>query len=268
MVGPKLAEVEARIIEELAESRATWPELPLDHDMVAAFAARIATGAPLARLSSPDLALAVWAGRGSPAAIEAFEAAHAEIMTWLERRFHRLPADEARQQLRIKLFVDPARIHAFSGFGSLARWLKVTATRLYLDLARGDARQRIARDIDQDDLLALESPATDPGVANLRADLRAAVKRAFADAVAALSPRERSFLRHVHVEGRTQDDIARTYGMSRPTVSRLLATARQTLLDRIRATLTADGTRGARFESLVAALDSRIDLALSSLLRP
>ncbi|HUJ61269.1 MAG TPA: sigma-70 family RNA polymerase sigma factor [Kofleriaceae bacterium] len=261
----------AGLADQLAAAAARWPALPLDGALAAAIAERLAAqpaleGA-LPRFRIGDLALASWAGRGEPAAIAAFEQAHAAILARLDQRFHRLPSDELRQQLRVKLFVDPARVRDYSGFGHLENWLKVTAARLYLDVARGDARRRIATDVSDGDLLALPSPATDPANAELRRELGDAVKRAFQAAVAALSPRERNFLRHVHVEGRTLEQIARTYRVHRVTVSRALAAARQHLLAGMRDALIAAGVAGERLDSVLAELDSGLDLSLSRVLR-
>ena len=263
-------EVVSRMVAELAVALQRWPSMPLDEAMRAELAHKLNESTDLGRLLPKfriaDLALATWAGRSDPAGIAAFEAAHADVLTRLERRFHRLPTDELRQQLRIKLFVDPARVRAYSGFGYLENWFKVTAVRVHLDFARGDARQRIARDIDQDELLDLPSPATDPELAKLRGEVGSAVKEAFATAVTTLSPRERNFLRHAHVEGSTHEQIAKTYGVNRATVTRVLAAARQTLLERMREALIAKGVAGDRLDSLVHHLDSRIDLSLSRVL--
>jgi RNA polymerase sigma-70 factor len=260
----------AAMIADLEAARTRWPGLPLDDAMVAAVARKL-DAADLDRLMPKlriaDLALATWAGRGDPAGIAAFESTFAGLLSRIERRFHRMPADELRQQLRIKLFVDPARIHSYSGFGFLENWLKVTAVRVHLDFARGDARQQIARDVDQDDLLDLPSPTADPADALLRSAIADAVKESFAAAVIALSPRERNFLRHAHVEGRTHEQIAKTYAVDRATVSRVLARARETLLVGMRGALIANGVAGDHLDSLVTHLDGQIDLSLSRVLR-
>ena len=257
------------LTDALAAGVEQWPALPLDAGLATELARRLDAATDLVsalpRFRIADLALATWAGRGDPAGITAFEAAHADIFTRLERRFHRLAVEDLRQQLRIKLFVEPARIRDYNGFGFLENWFKVTAVRLFLDAARAETRRRISDELDQDDLFDLASPATDPAHANLRRDLASALKRAFAAAVAQLSPRERNFLRHAHVEGRTQEQIAKTYHVNRVTVSRTLAAARANLLARMRDALREAGVTEP-LDRFVTHLDSRLDLSLSRVL--
>jgi RNA polymerase sigma-70 factor, ECF subfamily len=271
-----------RIAADLAALQARHPALPLDAALVAAFAARIDTQPELARglprFRAGDLALAQWAGRGEARAIAAFEAELADVLGRVLARFHRLPADELRQRLRIKLFVAapaaepggaerPARIHDYTGFGFLENWLKVTAVRDFIDLARGEARRRIEDELD-DEVLGVVDPATHPALAQARRELGGTVKRAFAAAVAELSPRERNFLRLAHVDGLTLDQIAATYQVHRATVARVLGAARAALLARTRAAVAAEvGADDDRLDSVVGLLDSRLDLSLSRVLR-
>ena len=263
-----------RIAADLAALQGRHPALPLDAALVAAFAARIDTQPELARglprFRAGDLALAQWAGRGEARAIAAFEAELADVLGRVLARFHRLPADELRQRLRIKLFVGaerPARIHDYTGFGFLENWLKVTAVRDFIDLARGEARRRIEDELD-DEVLGVVDPATHPALAQARRELGGTVKRAFAAAVAELSPRERNFLRLAHVDGLTLDQIAATYQVHRATVARVLGAARAALLAKTRAAVAAEvGADDDRLDSVVGLLDSRLDLSLSRVLR-
>ena len=264
-----------RIRADLAAVRERWPGAPLDAELAAAFAARIDAQPELARglprFRAGDLALAQWAGRGDAPGIAAFEAAFAEVVGRVVARFHRLPADELRQRLRIKLFVGDAsrraRIHDYTGFGFLENWLKVTAVRDFIDLARGEHGKRIADRLDEDAVLGVPDPATDPAMARIRSELGGAVKRAFAAAVAALSPRERNFLRLAHVEGLTLDQIAATFQVHRATVARVLAAARAAVLAGTRAGVAAEvGAADDRLDSVVGMLDSRLDLSLSRVL--
>jgi RNA polymerase sigma-70 factor (ECF subfamily) len=265
-----------RIRADLAAVRERWPGAPFDADLAAAFAARIDAQPELARglprFRAGDLALAQWAGRGDARGIAAFEAAFAEVVGRVVARFHRLPADELRQRLRIKLFVGDGnrrgRIHDYTGFGFLENWLKVTAVRDFIDLARGEHGKQIADQLDEDAVLGVADPATDPAMARIRSELGGAVKRAFAAAVAALSPRERNFLRLAHVEGLTLDQIAATYQVHRATVARVLAAARAAVLAGTRAGVAAEvGAADDRLDSVVGMLDSRLDLSLSRVLR-
>ena len=205
----------------VAAIRTRWPAAP---DEPAAFGAylgeRIAKQADLAaalpRLRVDDLFLAWWAGRGDPGGIRAFEATFADDLNKLVARFHRLPEAELRQRLRIKLFVgappSPPRIADYSGFGFLQNWLRVTAARAFVDVARSDQRTRLEDELDENELLGLGGGG-DPRFAHLRDQLGGAVRRAFAASVQTLEPRQRTFLRHAYVDRLTLDQIASTYAV-------------------------------------------------------
>lgn len=257
----------------VAAIRTRWPTAP---DEPAAFGAylgeRIARQADLAsalpRLRVDDLFLAWWAGRGDQAGIRAFEAAFADDLAKLVARFHRLPEAELRQRLRIKLFVGtPPRVGEYSGFGFLQNWLRVTAARAFVDVARSDQRTRLEDELDENELLGL-SGGGDPRFAHLRDQLGGAVRRAFAAAVTSLEPRQRTFLRHAYVDRLTLDQIAATYAVHRATVARTLASAREALISQTRAAVAAElGVPTDELTSAIAALDSRLELSLSRVLR-
>jgi RNA polymerase sigma-70 factor, ECF subfamily len=273
VAGPLLARLEAG----LAAVRTRWPDAPAPGGAFAAhLAERLARQDDLAaaspRLRADDLFLAWWAGSGDPGGVAAFEAAFADDLRRLVARFHRLPADELRQRLRIKLFVGqggaPPHVHGYSGFGFLQNWVKVTAARAFVDAARADASRRYEEELDERELFGVAAPAGDPRDAHQKAELTAAVKRAFAGAIAALAPRERTFLRHAMVDHLTLDQIAATYQVHRATVARTLAAARERLLSGTRAGVIALlGIAPDELASAIAALDSRLDLSLSRILR-
>src|SRR5262249_24107651 len=105
---------------------------------------------------------------------------------------------------------------------------------------------------------------SDPRNAQQRAQLSAAIKRAFAAAVATLAPRERTFLRHASLDRLTLDQIASTYQVHRATVARTLATARSRLLELTRAAVAAElGAPVADLNSAMRELDSKLELSLS-----
>ena len=258
------------IAEALERARVRWPTANPDPTFVQYVAERARTqpdlAAALPRLRLEDLVLAWWAGSGAAAAIAAFEAAHASALDRLLRRFHRLDADELRQVVRIKLFAGEApRIRDYSGFGFLENWFKIIAARSFLDLARSTQRERID-DIDDAILQNLVAPGADPRDAVARAELVATVKAALEAAIAELPPRERTFLRHVMVDGLTLEQIATTYQVHRVTVARELGTARQRLHDATRAlVLTKLGITAGGLASMLQLIDSQIHLSLQRL---
>ena len=243
-------------------------------EIEAGLAAQRDPEAALARLRVEDLVLAKWCATGDARALAAFESVYRGDLQAVVTRFRRLAAtdDELHQVLRIKLFVGAAgrapRIADYSGFGFLQNWLRVTALRALVDVARGEKARKL------EELLADEEwgdisagPGAEAAARYTRAELGRAVKRAFASAVAGLAPRQRNFLRHAQVDHLTLDQIAALYGVHRATVARTLAEARAQLGVATRAALGAAlGMPDDELDSLVHAADSRIDLSLSRVL--
>ena len=242
LAQPGLAE---RLAHELAVARARWPEAPIeDEAFAAAVADRIAAqqelSTALGRLRVEDLFLAQWCATGEARAIAAFEQVHRADLDGVLARFRRLPitSDELLQTLRIKLFVAssgrPPRIGDYSGFGFLQNWLRVTALRTLVDLARSERARKLEELIADDDLLGMPDLTADLASRYSREEINRAIKRAFALAVAGLAPRQRNFLRHAQVDGLTLDQIAALYGIHRATVARTLAQARSELTEATR----------------------------------
>ena len=277
-LAPALAPHVERIARELAAARAKFPDATLDDATFArSLAERLATqrdqAAALSRLRVDDLLLAQWCATGDPRAISAFERQHKSDLDAVLARFRRLAmsADELRQALRIKLFVGASgrlpRIGDYSGFGFLQNWLRVTALRAMVDIARGEKARQLEELLEDDQLFAVASPSSDISGRYTRAELGHAIKQAFARAVAGLAPRARNFLRHAHVDQLTLDQIAALYGIHRATVARTLGAAREELVTSTRRELgELLGLPDADLDSMVRSADSRIELSLSRVL--
>lgn len=251
--------------DELIRER--WPTgpSPQDERFVAYVEVRRAKQ-PDKELRLDDLYLAWWAAHDD-AGIRAFEAQFAPDIERLVARFHRLSSPELRQRLRVKLFVEPAKIVEYSGVGFLQNWLRVTAARLFVDAARGDASLKYEEELDERELVGMAA-STDPRLQHLRDQLGGAVKRAFAAAVTSLQPRERTFLRHAYVDRLTLDQIAATYGVHRATVARTLASAREHLIERTRGDVAQQlGVAVDDLASAIGVLATNLELSLSRVLR-
>jgi RNA polymerase sigma-70 factor (ECF subfamily) len=251
----------AWLADGLAAVRARWPDAQPGPALAGYLAARVR--GELARLRFDELFLAWWAASGDRAGIAAFEAAFAPDVDALVARFHKLPADELRQRLRIKLFLGtaaaPPALASYTGAGSLQGWLRVTAARAFVDAARAERRSR-DDDLDPAALLGAASPRDH----HAAGELSDAIRRAFAAAVAGLAPRERTFLRHATVDGLTLDQIAATYEVHRATVARTLKAARARLLAETRARAAAAlGVPADDLAGALSLLDSKLDLSLS-----
>jgi RNA polymerase sigma-70 factor, ECF subfamily len=261
--------LDAPLATGLAAVVARWPAAPAPS---AAFATHLADrlardadpAAATARLHIEDLFLAWWSGTGARDGIEAFETTYGGELQRIVARFPSLPGDELRQQLSIKLFVgERPKIHEYSGLGMLISWLRVTAVRSFVDAARASRSRGYVEELDEAELLG-----PPPAGTAVDAALGAAVKRAFADAVARLAPRQRTFLRHAYVDRLTLDQIAATYSIHRATVARTLASARAQLIEQTRAgVLDALGIAPTELAGLIGTLEKRLELSLSRILR-
>ncbi len=266
-LGARVAELPdglaAHLAAELPAIRARWPHGPAPDARFAEFLAVRLSPQP----RTADLYLAWWCSTGDAAGLAAFEALFDGDLRQATAGFRDLPADELRQLLRIKLFVGtpetPPKICDYAGRGSLQGWLRVTAVRTFVDVIRATRSQRYERELDEAELLGL----ADPHGTSIGSELGAAVKRAFAAAVARLAPRQRVFLRHAYVDGHTLDQIATHYAIHRATVARTLAAARAQLIADTRAGLAAAaGISGDELSSVIRALESHVELSLSRVL--
>lgn len=288
------AELREAVTRGLAAARARWPEA-----IGAAFGEDEATAAPeaalafarvlgdklarqprltatLPRLRVEDLLLAWWAGRDPERGIPALWEAHASELERLVARFHRIDREELMQALRIKLFVAaegaPTRLSTYNGFGYLLNWLRVLATRTFLDAAREVARRRSTglEEAGHDDdapLLALIVEPTAAIGARDRERVRLAIRDSFAASVAALPRRERTFLRLATVDGLTLEQIAATYQVGRATVARALAAGRARLRDDTRrGMIEVLGITPAELDSVIRSLDTQLELSLARVL--
>ena len=169
------------------------------------------------------------------------------------------------QALRVRLFVSDGRaprINDYDGSTPLAAWAEVIARRCALNLLRAEAGP-IAGSKDTFENVASPGAHDD---ALIEGQFRPLLRKALASAVAALDSRQRSVLRLRFGHGVPLDGIAKTFGVSRSTVVRWLATGRATVLELTRVKLEAAmGHDRASLESLLRAVQSNLDLNISSL---
>ena len=245
--------------------RARWPEIALAD---AEIAARVVEPPPDSGDHDAELYLALALAAGNAAAVRVFESTLVPEIDAALRRL-RLPggtADEVKQALRFELLVgdgDP-KITTYLGRGELAAWLRVTATRKALKLAR-----RAGREQELDDLLLDHWPhaTPDPAREHLRSTYTAELKTAIRDSFSALEVRQRNLLRQHILDELTIDDLARFYRVHRATCARWLADARAELARSTRKRLVAAlRLPPDELESLLRFLDSDIELSISRIL--
>ena len=228
------------------------------------FADHLATTAPEAGdLAVEDLALAFEAMQGDRATV-------AELYARIERTvrpallaagYSATIADDALQETVTLLLVgagDSNRplLATYQGRARLTTWIKTIALRTASRLVQ------ISRRIHGDDALLDDfAGAQDPAVAVAMAELRPAVRAAFAVAVQALSYVDRELLASVIVRGETIDEISKRHGIHRATAARWVGRARAALDDRLRSELAATlHLSPAEVSSVLSAIATSIEL--------
>jgi len=157
----------------------------------------------------------------------------------------------------------PPALNTYSGTGSLEGWLRATAVREALALNR-----RASRNTGEvEAALEARTPWADHEISLFKQMYREPVSRAFATACSQIDREDRALLRLHYVEGVTTANLATMYGISRATLIRRLASARESLLGRVKSALKDSARIADRdFDSILRLVQSQIDLRLSRVL--
>ncbi len=257
----------ASLASLFAIGAAAWPALALDEATFAARAEAVARdGGPIAEEHAADFFLACACAAGSVPAIRALDDLLRADATRPVARVDGNPAfvDDALQLVRVKLVAgDAPKIADYAGRTPLRRWLVTVAVRTALNLRRG--KENEPRETLESTIGAAVGGAVD--LALVRERYRGAFEDGLRASVGTLSDRERTLLRMNLVEQVGIDRLARVYGCGRSTVARWLASARDKLLDGIRAHLRATlGLSLAEVESLAAVVRGDLDVSIARLL--
>jgi RNA polymerase sigma-70 factor (ECF subfamily) len=270
-----LPSLQERLTRVLQSARATWPGVELAGPRFVGHLARLlAVESPLEdveKLNLPDVYLARAAADGLPAALQAFEARFLPEVDAAVARLKLPPSglDEVRQLLRQRMLVGsaeaPARLAAYPGTGPLSGWVRAAALWLALDWQRQRSGQVQAED---GDLSVLMAPGDDPELAYLKNTYRAEFNASFSQALAALEPRQRNFLRLKYLDGLSIDQLGALYGVHRSTAARWVVGAQEALLQETRRLLTERlRLTRSQLDSVLRLISSQLDVSLSRLLR-
>lgn len=250
-------------------ARAAWPDVAVDEAWFAAVIARrlpadVEPLAGLAGLRVPDLYLACACVRGQADALRAFERSFGDQLAAAARRGGATAPDEVVARLRERLLVGPdAKLADYAGAGPLARWLKIAAQRLAIDMGRSDRVRGNDPASRGDGELVDRIGSEDPELQLLKDRYREAFREAFSRAMAALTPRARTMLRLHLIHGLSIDEIAPMHDVHRATAARWLAAARAEVLEGSRARLGELLAADAReVESIMHLIASRLDVSI------
>jgi len=258
--------VTERLLELAGVGRRAWPELtwPVD-EFAAEIEKRGLEDLPEERVA--DVYLAWACARGHAAALAAFEERYGQDMFAFASRAG-LPAalvDDVVQDVRRALFVakgnEPPRIAQFAGRGDLRGWLRVTIVRQAVLTSK---RLRALREHpDSEPLEALAAPVVDLDAELTRVRARDEFRAAFAEALAALTDRERALIRYRYIDGLTEDEVASLYDVHRVTVARWVARALARVLRETRSGLARRlAMRTDEVHSLIGVLRTQLPLTL------
>ena len=270
-----------RLIVLCQKAHQAHASLPIDdRELVAAIASHAPAAAVesiaeldgyLGRCRPGELALAIAAARGLAAAISEIERAFRMTIDSTCRRFVSAThtADDLKQILRSKLFVaEPGKapkIADYAGQGFLENWLRVTAVRIFLDLAKRKDRTRETR-AGEDDVLALPQPG-DLALDVVKAEYREAVAAAMHEAAKQLEPGDRHLLRQHLVAGLSIDQLGAVLGIHRATAARRIAKARERLVADTRSELARLlQLEEHELDEVIGLVMSRLDVSIAQLL--
>jgi RNA polymerase sigma-70 factor, ECF subfamily len=250
--------------------RSTWPGIELPRETFMAFAAARANTWKGNAERAADLYLACACVEKVPAAVAEFLSTFGERIPLYLKRLARNSdvVAEVRQILVTRCIVGdaehPPALTGYSATGSLEGWLRATAVREALALNRQSDRSTG----DVEAALEAQVPWVDREISLFKQIYREPVTRAFAAACSKIDAQDRAVLRLHYVEGVTTAGLATMLGVSRATLIRRLASAREALVRCVKAELrNAAGVADQDFDSVLRLVQSQLDLRLSMILR-
>jgi RNA polymerase sigma-70 factor len=263
--------LERALVDVVARAHAAHPGVVLTDERFVAHLAPLLADRPLdalTNLRTDDLFVAKAAAEGDANALAILERVHVSTIprALAHLRLASDLVDEVEQRTRQRLLASGdgrPRILDYAGKGGLSRWIGAVAVRIALDLLRASKRGVVG---DDDALLEHAAPVADPELEHMKqhysAEFRSAVRAAFA----ALPTETRLALRLYYIDGLTLDQLAALDQVAASTVSRRLASARRTVLERTREILRERLAVGEReLESILQILGSRLEFSRAAL---
>jgi RNA polymerase sigma-70 factor (ECF subfamily) len=268
-------DLEAVLGAMVARARTDWPDITADpRQFVAYLAERLPEGAVapgLASMKTSDLWIACACAAGQARAIAQFERAFFSEVSSAVRRVANsmLSEDDVAQQVREKLFVAQGptvrpKILEYRGHGPIKAWLRVTASRVALNLATRGPKEK---PVDGEWFTRVVSEGEPPEVQGLKARYRADFRAALEAAVDGLEPKDKNVLAYAFSQGLTIDQIGGIYGVHRATAARWIANAQRRLVEETRAALARRlGATQHDIDSIMQLIASRFDVSLNRML--
>jgi RNA polymerase sigma-70 factor, ECF subfamily len=265
-------QLEAELLRRYEEARAQHPGIRVSPEQwVEALAARLPPDAPVlegvAACRAGDLLVVCGCLEGDAAALAGLEVAlnDAVASAGSAVRANADALDTARQHLHASLLVGEREpgLARYAARGDLRGFLRIAAVRALLR-----QRERDQREIGADaELLEALAPAVDPELESLKLKYRDDFAACFREALAGLSPRDRTLLRLNLIEKTSIDGLGRLFGVHRATAARWLERVKGELGARTEEMLGERlGIEAAEVASIIRLVRSQVDVSLQRLL--
>jgi len=257
-----------------AAAQRAWPDVTLTFERFVAHAGQVGFAPPAAgderdEANAADLFLACACADGDRAALRGLEE---QVLAKTRSSLKRLDSrpefiDDVMQELRAKLLLPPEpRILRYGGRGPLLAWVRVSASRIAIDVMRASHEEVLPSPREPD---SLEGVDFGPEVQLLRAAYRDSFQEAISTALGGLPPKDRNLLRRHFVECMTLEEIAGPYGVHPATIARRLMALREQIAGAVRDHLAvrhrSEGGATA-LESMARAIRSEVHVSLARLL--
>jgi len=268
-------ELDVVLLDVIGAAQGAYPMIDLPPDVFVAYLGdRISADVPLPlalrQVHAADLYLACACARGDLHALAAFDE---RCLRRLDRLLLKMGiaadvSNEIKQDIRTRVLVGDrgrAQILDYSGRGDLRGWVRVMAVRMAL---RHKQRARREVPVEDDELLQRLVVSCDLESNHLKDVYRQEFKRAFEGALRGLPGRERTILRQHYIDALTIDEIGGLYRVHRSTAARLVARARDLVLEATRARMMAQlGVQTRDLDSIMRMIRSQIEVSLRGLTR-
>jgi RNA polymerase sigma-70 factor (ECF subfamily) len=254
----------------LDAGRAAWPSIRLEPAYFMRWLAERSRGGELlAPDRAADLYLACACARGDDVAIAAFVAAFEPVVARAVARIDASDAfrEDVLQALQERLFVgavgEPGSIAQYAARASLRSWVTTVAKRVALNMRRRKDDQ------DHDEIASgVQALGATPEMEVLKARCKRELEAAVRAALAKLPAAQRSLLLLHLVHGVSLPKLAIMERVSRATVVRRLAAAREALQDGTKRELVGRlGLTASEYDSIAALVRSQVELELTSIER-
>jgi RNA polymerase sigma-70 factor (ECF subfamily) len=258
--------VELSLEKAYADGEQAWPRVKLSYDAFCAHVRRALGPAPdwEWQRHAADLFLCAACALNER---EATRLLNTQILPRAAKAIARIDSDahfvdEAMQVLLHKLFVGPdPKIAVYAGRGSLLAWLRVTATRVALDMLRTLGAQR-AHQIDLSERIA--QAGINPLNDLMKSRYAEAFQEALRTAIRELPVRDRNLLRLRLVGQCGIDQLGQMYRVHRATAARWLKAAHVKVFDSVREQLrTKFQLSDDEFDQMAVDMQSRLELSLN-----